>query len=156
MGLMHALLLKDKAIGYDLNPGRIDWAEKNGIDARHPNQAEPADTVFVCPGSQSAFDFAFGIASPGATIVMFAPLGPGDSLAVPQDAYFRDLSIVHSYSCGPDDTKAAAETIRGGQVSAEQVISHFIEMAELPEAYEKMKRAELLKPMVVFPLPPKT
>jgi len=149
MGLMHALMLPD-GVGYDLNPSRVEWAKAQGIDARHPDDAQKADTIFVCPGSQIAFDFAMSIANPGATIVMFAPLGPGKSLVVPQEAYFRDIAIAHSYSCGPNDTRAAYEAIEAGKLRAEQVVSEFIDMKELPGAYVRMKNGEILKPMVVF------
>ncbi|AIE85446.1 REP-associated tyrosine transposase [Fimbriimonas ginsengisoli] len=149
MGLMHCLLLPG-SVGYDLSPGRIEWATRQGIDARLPDDAEPADVIFVCPGSQAAFDFAMRIANPGATIVMFAPLGPGEALAVPQEAYFRDITIRHSYSCGPEDTREAAEAIRDGKLKAEQVVSEFIGMDELPRAYGRMKRGEILKPMIVW------
>jgi L-iditol 2-dehydrogenase len=149
MGLMHMLLL-DGATGYDLNPARVEWARKQGLTATTPDEATAADLVFVCPGSQAAFDFAMRIANPGATIVMFAPLGPGEDLRVPQAAYFNDIRIAHAYSCGPNDTVRAAEAIRQGLLRAEQVVSHFIEMEELPQAYLSMKAGEILKPMVVF------
>jgi L-iditol 2-dehydrogenase len=70
---------------------------------------------------------------------------------VPQETYFRDITIHHAYSCGPDDSAAAIQIIRSGRIRAEKVISNFISLDELPDAYGKMKRAELLKPMVVFP-----
>lgn len=151
MGLMHALLLGEGTVAYDLNDDRINWAKAQGIDARKPEEAVKADAIFVCPGSQAAFDFALEIAAPGADIVMFAPLAPGESLNVPQGVYFRDLSIHHAYSCGPDDTRDAAAALREGAVRAEGVVSHFIQMEELPEAYVKMKRAEILKAMCLYP-----
>jgi L-iditol 2-dehydrogenase len=152
MGLMHALMLGDDCIAYDLNAGRAEWARAQGIDARHPDEAESgwAKTVYVCPGSQAAFDFAMRLVAPGATIVMFAPLGPGEDLKVPQAAYFNDLTIRHAYSCGPNDTREAAEAIRAGKLRAEQVVSDFVEIDELPRAYLEMKRGEILKAMVVF------
>ena len=151
MGLMHALCLYDVAvIAYDTNPQRVEWARSVGIDARLPEAHEPADVVIVCPGSQVAFDFAFRIAGPASTIVMFAPLPPGEALIVPQEAYFKDLTITQSYSCGPDDTKTAANLIRAGRLKYEQVISHVIGIDELPAAYLRMKNGEILKPMVVF------
>lgn len=152
MGLMHALLLPGSR-AYDLNPERVAWARTQGVDARLPDEAQAADTIFVCPGSQAAFDFALRLANPGATLVMFAPLGPGEDLRVPQAAYFQDLTIRNSYSCGPNDTKAAAEAIREGAIRAEQVVSDFIGMETLPTAYGKMKRGEILKPMVVWTEP---
>jgi L-iditol 2-dehydrogenase len=150
MGLMHMLVLPSTAIGYELNPSRLSWAQGLGLRAARPEAASPADVAFVCPGSQGAFDAAMSIIQPGGTIVMFAPLPPGQDLAVPQRAYFDDVAIKNSYSCGPGDTREAAQAIRAGKVRAEQVVSGFIRMEELPAAYLSMKRGEILKPMVVF------
>jgi len=69
---------------------------------------------------------------------------------VPQDVYFRDLRIVHSYSCGPDDTQAAIDRIRQHEIVAEQVCSDFIELGDLPARYKLMRASEILKPMVVW------
>lgn len=150
MGLMHALALGPSAVGIELSESRRNWATDVGIDARTPEDAPKSDLIFVCPGSQSAFDFAVSIASPQARIVLFAPLPPGQDLVVPQSAYFRDLSIANSYSCGSADTLAAAEIIRAGVVAAKHVISEFIPMEALPQAYQDMKAGRILKPMVLF------
>jgi threonine dehydrogenase-like Zn-dependent dehydrogenase len=152
MGLMHMLLL-DGATGLDLSESRRKWAAGLGLDARSPEQAENGayDAVFVCPGSQAAFDTGLRLAAPGATITMFAPLGPGKDLKVPQAAYFNDLTIRNAYSAAPHDSREAIEALREGKVKAEQVCSEFISLEELPEAYGRMKRGEILKPMVVWP-----
>ena len=152
MGLMHMLLL-DGATGLDLNAARRDWASNLGLDARPPGAAEDGafDAVFVCPGSQAAFDLALRLAAPGATITMFAPLGPGEELRVPQTAYFNDLAIRNAYSAAPEDTLDAIGALRQGKVKAERVCSEFIPLDELPAAYGRMKRGEILKPMVVWP-----
>jgi len=150
MGLLHMLYLAPCAVGYELNPARRERASELGLDARSPEETEPASVVFVCPGSQAAFDFALKVAKPGGLIVMFAPVGPGDSIQIPQDVYFRDLRIAHSYSCGPNDVAAALKAIRSGVVKAEQVCSDFIELDQLPEAYKQMKSGQILKPMVLF------
>jgi threonine dehydrogenase-like Zn-dependent dehydrogenase/REP element-mobilizing transposase RayT len=160
MGLMHSLLVPG-CVGFEMNSERAAWAQKLGIQAEgvhdlagHETHGLAAhatfDTVFVCPGSQAAFDFALVIANPGATVVMFAPLPPNEHLIVPQEAYFKDLRIVHSYSCGPEETLAAKAAIEQGNVKAEQVVSNFIGIDDLPGAYAQMKRGEILKPMVVF------
>lgn len=81
---------------------------------------------------------------------MFAPLPPDDRLVVSQEAYFKDLQISHSYSCGPNHTREARIALEKDLIRAEQVVSHFIGIDELPAAYLKMKRGEILKPMVVF------
>jgi L-iditol 2-dehydrogenase len=149
MGLMHALAMPGST-GFEVNARRADWAENLGIHLGGSNDSMRFDRVFVCPGSQSAFDFALKIANPGALLVMFAPLPPNEHLAVPQDVYFRDIRIAHSYSCGPDDTREAKEIIAAGKIRAEQVVSDFVGIGELPAAYGRMKSGEILKAMVLF------
>lgn len=150
MGLLHALLAPGPTVGFELNANRVEWAQKIGIDARPPSNEAQFDTIFVCPGSQRAFDFAIEIAAPAARIVMFAPVPPGDSLLIPQIAYFKDLEVLHSYSCGPDDTQVAVQLLKRGTFSVEHVVSHFIDLNYLPQAYSEMKVGKILKPMVVF------
>ena len=152
MGLMHALVLPG-SVGFDLNGDRIRHAIGLGVDARDPNvevTTPTFDRIVVCPGSQAAFDLALAIAAPAAVIVLFAPIGPGEELRVPQDAYFRDIRIVHSYSCGPDDTRRAFEILTQGTIRADQVVSHYLGIDELPDAYSRMRSGEILKPMVLF------
>lgn len=151
MGLMHALLLPG-CTAFDVNQSRIDHARSIGIDVRLNQESEPNEfsIIFVCPGSQSAFDFALELAQPEARIILFAPLPPNQPLQVPQQAYFRDIQIINSYSCGPNDTQTAFERLKAGSIQAEQVVSEFIAIDNLPVAYGKMKIGETLKPMVVF------
>ncbi|MCB8932485.1 MAG: alcohol dehydrogenase catalytic domain-containing protein [Fimbriimonadaceae bacterium] len=150
MGLMHAHWAPG-AVGYDVNPARVAWAGGIGLDARPAEHPEPADVVVVCPGSEDALRFAAAIARPGARIVLFAPMPPGEEARVPLNRlYFQDVELVSSYSCGPEDSISAARALRQGVVRAEQVVSHFIGINELPGAYGAMKRGEILKPMVVF------
>ena len=149
MGLMHCLL-RPGTVGYDLEPSRRDWAKAQGVDARDVDATEQFDAIIVCPGSQRAFEFALENIRPGGTIVMFAPLPNTESLAVPSSAYFRDVAIRNSYSAGPDDTRAAAAALRAGKIRAEQVVSDFVDLNGLPEAYVRMRGSEILKAMVVF------
>jgi threonine dehydrogenase-like Zn-dependent dehydrogenase len=149
MGLLHLAML-DGAQGFDVSANRVEWARAAGFAAFDPAEAGPAETVFVCPGNQGAFEFALKIVIASGTVVMFAPMEPTCALSVPQSAYFKDVRIVNSYSCARPDCLAAIEALRSGRVSAERVCSDFISLERLPEYYGKMKRAEVLKPMVVW------
>lgn len=148
MGLLHALVAGPETVGIDLHHDRIAWAQKQGI------RTEPsggADLIIVCPGSAAAVESALALAAPGARIVLFAPLPPGQPLALDLEAlYFRDLELITCYSCGPENTRAAAEVLRAGTVRAEQVVSDFITLDELPAAYQRMKQQQILKAMVLF------
>ena len=105
----------------------------------------------VCPGTQSALDFAMRIAAPQSRIILFAPMPPGAPVSLDWDSlYFREISLMPSYSCGPLETKAAMAAIREGKVRAKDVVTHFIGIEELPGAYQAMKKGEILKAMVIF------
>ena len=151
MGLMHMLLMPG-AVGYDMNPERVEWARKLGMDARSVfDCAGEATCVIICPGSKEALRFGLERAAPDARVCLFAPMPPGE--AVPLDlekAYFREVTITTSYSCGPIDTQAAAHILRERRIRAEQVVSHFIRLHDLPEAYRMMKEGKILKAVVEF------
>jgi L-iditol 2-dehydrogenase len=150
MGLVHALLVPG-AVGYDLNPARVEHAKELGIDARHPDQSEPAEVVVVCPGTPAALEFGIKLAASNAKIGLFAPMPPGDRTEMPlHDLYFKDISLISSYSAGPEDTVAALVALRSGKVKAQQIVSHFIPLIDLPKAYADMKSGRILKAMVVF------
>lgn len=154
LGLAHALVVQKlgyEVIGYELRPDRRKWAQDRGIDARAPSQGEKAEVIFVCPGHESALRFALERAAPAARVVLFAPLPPGQPVAMDWcQLYFQDLEIVASYSCGPEDTREAAGWLRDGWRAADDLVSDFVALDELPEAYQKMKRGDLLKAMVQF------
>jgi threonine dehydrogenase-like Zn-dependent dehydrogenase len=153
MGLIHAILLgrSTTTVGYDLNPDRVTFARDQGVDARAVTEAAGAELVFVCPGSKSALDLAIDIVEPRGAILLFAPMPPGEETPVNLNRlYFKDASIYNSYSCDQNHTRDAAEVLRLDYLTAEQVVSDFIGIDELPDAYQKMKRGEILKPMVLF------
>jgi L-iditol 2-dehydrogenase len=151
MGLIHALLIPG-SIGFEINPNRIDWAQNLGINSVEPDDwdGQGFDRIFVCPGSQVAFDLALKMANPECTIVMFAPLPPNEDLKIDHSAYFKDVAIVNSYSCGPDDARRAFESVASGRVRAEMVASDFIGIDQLPRSYKDMKEGRILKSIVVF------
>jgi L-iditol 2-dehydrogenase len=150
MGLMHSLLLPG-SVGYDTNTDRLRHAKTLDLDARTIDAHESADVVFVCPGNKAALDFAIRIVNPGGRIVLFAPMPPGEETPVDLNRlYFRDVQLANSYSCGPNHTAAAAGLLRAGLFRAEHVVSDFIEIAELPKAYDAMKRGDIHKAMVLF------
>lgn len=150
MGLMHLLAIPG-AKGYEIHDGRLAHARSLGLRADHPENFELAETIFVCPGSKPALDLAIRNVKPGGQIVMFAPMPPGEETPVDLNRlYFQDVTLLNSYSCGRRDTTVAIEWIRQGKLRAEQVVSDFIGIDELPDAYQKMKCGEILKPMVIF------
>jgi L-iditol 2-dehydrogenase len=111
-----------------------------------------ADAVIVCPGSPAVLGHGVDTAGADATVLMFTPIEPDERFSFDQStAYFRDVRLVSSYSCGPDDTADALGFIETGSVTADR-----LEITEFPfpaveSAYEAMRVAEVVKAIVTFP-----
>ncbi len=150
MGLMHALSLPG-CTAYEINPLRAEYARSLGIRVLNPDEAEPAEFVYVCPGTKPALDLSVRMVEPNGTITLFAPMPPGQETPVDLNRlYFLDARIEFAYSCGPIDTIKAIKLLREKRVQAEQVVSDFVGIDGLPQAYLAMKRGEILKAMVIF------
>jgi L-iditol 2-dehydrogenase len=65
--------------------------------------------------------------------------------------YFREVSLVPSYSCGPEDTRQAYELLRTGQVHPEKLVSHRFPLDNVQEAFEMARRGgAAVKVLVLF------
>jgi L-iditol 2-dehydrogenase len=160
MGQLHVLaarVLGAEVVGGDFIAERRELAERNGATAVHPDDARRvlghgADVVICGPGAAGAMQTAVEMATPGGTVVMFTPFPPEVPVTVDsQRFYFGDLRVVASYSCGPDDTRAALETIEKGVVTAEKVGATLISLADVPWAYRELAELRMVKPIVIFP-----
>ncbi|MEO6991116.1 MAG: hypothetical protein ABI346_03130, partial [Candidatus Baltobacteraceae bacterium] len=115
--------------------------------------AEDGAEVVVCgPGSAAALDAALELVAPAGTVVMFAPLEAGTRYPLDQaGVYFRDLRLISSYSCGPEDTKEALRLIVAGLVTAERLGASLVRLEEVAEAYRRMAEGGDQKVIVTFP-----
>jgi L-iditol 2-dehydrogenase len=92
------------------------------------------------------------VVAAGGTVVMFTPMEPGEPFALDQAAaYFRDLRLIASYSCGPDDTREALRLLTNGLVSADRFGAALFPFPRVAAAYEDMRAAETAKAIVTFP-----
>jgi L-iditol 2-dehydrogenase len=159
MGLLHVLAagaLGAAVYGSDFIAGRRAIAEGNGAVTFHPDDArrvlaDGADVVICGPGSSQAMHGAIAAAGPAGTVVMFTPFAPDVPITIdPERFYFSDLRLVASYSCGPDDTRAALELIGKGVVTAEKVGATLVSLDEVPRAYRELAESRIVKPIVTF------
>lgn len=155
MGLMHGLAARSVGVrvsGTDFNPERRAHAASLGIETHEPDAPfGGADAVICGPGTPEALRNATAAVNAGGTVVMFTPLEPGVPFTFdPNDLYFRDVSLVPSYSCGPDDTRKALGFIERGVVTAERLGATFYPLEEAPAAYDALRAARVIKPIVTF------
>src|SRR5207247_2378309 len=127
--------------------------EQDPADAvRALTEGALADAVIVGPGSVEAMELGLALAGRGASVVLFTASRPEDRLSVqPYDLYFREIRLVPSYSCGPNDTRDALDLIARGVVQRSQVITHEFPLERVAEAYQTAAMTSALKTIVTFP-----
>lgn len=168
MGQLHVVLARHagaaRVIGLDRVPFRLQHARTLGADAVvHVDERDPvdavteltdgdlADVVIVGPGSIEAMELGVRLAGRGATVIFFTASRPDDRLAIaPFDLYFREIRLVPSYSCGPNDTREALDLIARGVIRRSQVVTHEFPLERVAEAYRTAAMTSALKTIVTF------
>jgi len=168
MGLLHIMLARRLGagliLGADRVASRLARAREVGADgvidvSREPlgqavraaTDGDGAEIVIVGPGTVEAIQAGFDAAGPGSTLVLFTPTEPAARWTLPvHDAYFREVSVVPSYSCGPADTREALALIRGG-LPVEMLVTHRLPLDATAEGYRLVREATDALKVVVRP-----
>ena len=168
MGMMHILLAPHygakKIIGADMNNFRLMKARETGasvIDVNNELLRETvmsmtddrgAEIVIAGPNSVEAVNSGLQCVTPGGTMVLFTPVKPDEVLTLdPNFIFFKDISIVPSYSCGSEDTREALGLIEQGIIHAEKLVTHRFRIKETQKAYQTVASAgESLKVLIDF------
>ncbi len=168
MGQLHIMLAKKygagKIIGADKVGFRLEHAQKSGADevidisrnelagaVSSMTDGDMADIIIVGPGDIEAMNQGISCAGRGARVLFFTPAGPDDMIQFkPNEIYFRDINIITSYSCGPDDTRDALGMILEGTVNASRLITHRFPFEKVSDAFSLTVSAkDSLKVIVV-------
>ncbi len=120
------------------------------------NGGRGADVVVVCPGTPQAICDGLNVAAPGARVVCFTPLPPDRPLTIDQSSlYFREVSLTHSYSCGPDETREALAMLADGRVRTDRLVTHRVGLDGVAAALERAAgKGEGIKTLVYPALRP--
>ncbi len=124
IGLLMSLGLKAfniEAFGYDINPKRQDLAAKYGVKF---DQNLRYDTIFMTSGSHSAIDTALEYIKDGGKIVVFSSV-QGDFGYRNNDIYYKELTILGSYSPAPVDLALSFELIKQGWIDLTGVSTNY-------------------------------
>jgi L-iditol 2-dehydrogenase len=129
----------------------VDPREEDLIVAVKGKSERKADVVIVGPPSIEAMQQGLLCVEKGGTLLLFTPTPPGEILSLaPYDIYFNEVSIVPSYSCGPNDTREALKLFQAGSLKPEDFISERYSVEAAPEAFRAMASGEVLKAVVKF------
>jgi L-iditol 2-dehydrogenase len=115
-------------------------------------ELDSADFVIVGPGDPEVIVQSLAYVRNGGVMVLFTPTPAGSTTPLDfDDLYFREISLVPSYSCGPQDTRQAYELLRSGAVDAPALVTHQFPINEIQTAYDTAKRGgSVLKVLVTF------
>lgn len=103
-----------KVYGCDLIPERIALAKKMGIETYDPEIK--VDAVFMTSGADKAIDTALKSVKQGGKIVVFSstPLSNGYPN---NEIYYKELTVMGSYSPSPQDLRDSYELLKNGKVN---------------------------------------
>ena len=111
--------------------------------ARRLSDGRGFDLVFVGPGKREVVREAFGAVAPGGTLLLFTMAPPGEEWAAGlHDLYFHEISVIPSYSCGPDDTREALKLLESRRVPVADLVSHRFQIDQAPAAFERARQPE--------------
>ncbi len=167
-GLLNCLAFKaygvKEILGIDLDPIRLDLAEKLGIciaiDAKDFKIKEKVlkylqgfpDVVIVGPHSKEAMEFGLKILGEGGTLILYTPSEPKLNLKInPKDLYFKNQSITVSYSCDPFDTRDSLRIISSKFYTFENLITHRFKLEEAEKAFKLLAKGGRVLKIVLEP-----
>lgn len=122
IGILTAQALKAygaDVVGCDLLPERVKILKSLGIDAQDVRELPEefkADAIFMTSGADKAIDTALKYVRNGGKIVVFSST-PHDETAYPNnEIYYRELTVMGSYSPSPADLADSLDLLKNGKV----------------------------------------
>jgi L-iditol 2-dehydrogenase len=168
MGMLQVMLARrlgaELIIGADRVGSRLERGKHAGADVivdatrtalpdavRSHTEGAGADIVVVGPGTVEAIETGFRCVAPGGSLVLFTPTPPEDVWPFPvHDAYFREVSVIPSYSTGPPQTQEALQWLTRG-LPVETLITHRFPLEGAVEGYRLVREAKDALKVVVHP-----
>ena len=91
-------------------------------------------------------------AGQGSVVLLFMGPAPGVKLELePNHLFFNEISLVSSYSAGPDDTRDTLYLIREGILSSDDLVTHRFPLDQTLDACRLTEKAgESLKVLVTL------
>ena len=164
IGIMIGTLCSQKGahvIGIDLQENRIELAKKmNAIDygqaANSPElksfvlnhtEGRGVDIVFLASGSDSSISDAVNLIRSGGTIIIFSSI-PKEKGFYNNEIYYRELTIMGSYSPSPLDLRDAYQQIITQKIKLRDLITDIVPLKELPSQINKCLENKSIKMMM--------
>lgn len=150
IGILTAQALKAygyDVLGCDLLKERIDLLKSFGIDAidvRELGDDYKADGIFMTSGADKAIGTALKYVRNGGKILVFSST-PSDLSAYPNnEIYYRELTVMGSYSPAPVDLKDSLALLKEGKVKVKG-ISTVYNLDDIQKAFDDTMANKIMK-----------
>lgn len=165
IGIMLGKLCIEKGaytFGIDLLEERINLANEmlaihNGYTANsssklnswilNKTEGRGVDLVFLASGSEKSMNSALSLVRSGGKIIVFSSI-PKEEGFFNNEIYYRELTILGSYSPSPITLKEAYQLIITGKIKLRKLITDIIPLKELPNQIDKCFNNKSIKMMV--------
>lgn len=130
IGILMAQALKAfgmKVIGCDLISSRVELLKNIGIEAFNVNEmceSINADAVFMTSGSDKALSTALKYVRDGGKILVFSST-PQNTGYANNEIYYRELTVLGSYSPSPADLKDSYELLKNNEVKVKGLSTYY-------------------------------
>ena len=150
IGILSAQAIKAfgaKVVGCDLIEERINILKSFGIDAfdvRTLDENLKFDCIFMTSGADKALDTALKYVRNGGKILVFSST-PHDQTAYPNnEIYYRELTVMGSYSPSPQDLKDSLELLRTGKVKVSGLSTEY-KLDDIQQAFDDTMSNKIMK-----------
>lgn len=149
IGILMAQTLKARGMnvtGCDLIQERIDFLKNLRINSCHVDELSKnmeADGIFMTSGSDKAIPTALKSVRNGGTILIFAST-PNNHGYPNNEIYYRELTILGSYSPSPTDLKDSLELLRSGKVNVKGISTEY-DIENIQKAIEDTVSNKIMK-----------
>lgn len=159
IGILMAQALKAFGMdvtGCDLLDERVSLLKNLGIEAVNSLDIEKTkeyiseftdgygvDSVFMTSGADKAIEMALKLIRNGGTILVFAST-PKNFGYANNEIYYRELTVLGSYSPAPDDLRVSLELLKSGKVRVKG-LSTIYSLEEINQAFKDTVENKILK-----------
>ena len=134
-----------KVYGCDLIKGRIELANSMGIESYNSSdldnfnnilqeKSEGIDAVFMTSGADKALDVALKVVRKGGKILVFSST-PRNTGYPNNEIYYKELTVLGSYSPSPKDLKDSFELLTSGKVNVKNLTTTY-KLEQIQQAFE--------------------
>ena len=113
---------KVNAFGFDISKERTELAKKHGFSF---DENRKYDTVFLTAGNSKTIETALKYVVDGGKIIVFSSVENDLSGFTNNEIYYRELTIISSYSPSMEDIELSSELLNNKIVNVSSLSTHY-------------------------------